>query len=147
MNRILAGDRGRAPELVEALYQDGANRQVIIYLLQELKDRLPTMSIPVYRQIAGALTRSWHGSAVPAGKWRVEVWDSPSSAEVVIDAIRCSKLASDRGLGGPIEAPSAYFMESPPVQHGDEEARRLLEVFVNGEEIPPAVSMGEDSDS
>jgi len=65
---------------------------------------------------------------------KLEVWDSPNSAGVVIDAIRCCKLALDRGLSGAVEAPSAYFMKSPPVQYSDEEARRLLEAFINGEE-------------
>ena len=68
---------------------------------------------------------------------KLEVWDSPNSAGVVIDAIRCCKLALDRGLSGAIKAPSAYFMKSPPVQHSDDEARRLLEVFIEGEERPP----------
>jgi len=67
---------------------------------------------------------------------KLEVWDSPNSAGVVIDAIRCCKLALDRGLSGAIEAPSAYFMKSPPVQYSDDEARHLLEAFINGEEWP-----------
>jgi myo-inositol-1-phosphate synthase len=49
---------------------------------------------------------------------------------VVIDAIRCCKLAMDRGLSGALEAPSAYFMKSPPVQHPDDEARRMVEEFI-----------------
>jgi len=65
---------------------------------------------------------------------KLEVWDSPNSAGVVIDAIRCCKLALDRGLSGAIVGPSAYFMKSPPVQYSDDEARRLLEVFINREE-------------
>ena len=71
---------------------------------------------------------------------KLEVWDSPNSAGVVIDAIRCCKLALDRGLSGAIEAPSAYFMKSPPVQHNDDEAERLLEAFIHGQEwpLPPA---------
>ena len=64
----------------------------------------------------------------------MEVWDSPNSAGVVIDAIRCAKIAKDRGLGGPIAAPSSYFMKSPPVQYTDDEARELLEDFIAGEE-------------
>ena len=67
---------------------------------------------------------------------KLEVWDSPNSAGVVIDAIRCCKLALDRGLSGALEAPSAYFMKSPPVQYSDDEARRLLEAFISGEEWP-----------
>ena len=78
---------------------------------------------------------------------KLEVWDSPNSAGVVVDAIRCCKLALDRGLSGAIEVPSAYFMKSPPVQYSDDEARRLLEAFINGEEIPLSMSMGEASGS
>ncbi len=63
---------------------------------------------------------------------KLEVWDSPNSAGVVIDAIRCCKLALDRGLGGAIVGPSAYFMKSPPAQYTDEEARRLTEDFIAG---------------
>jgi myo-inositol-1-phosphate synthase len=61
---------------------------------------------------------------------KLEVWDSPNSAGVVIDAVRCAKLALDRGLGGALEGPSAYFMKSPPVQHRDEEARQMVEAFI-----------------
>lgn len=63
---------------------------------------------------------------------KLEVWDSPNSAGVVIDAIRCCKLGLDRGLGGALVAPSAYFMKSPPVQFTDDEARRELEEFIAG---------------
>ena len=63
---------------------------------------------------------------------KLEVWDSPNSAGVVIDAIRCCKLALDRGLKGALVAPSAYFMKSPPVQYTDDEARRMLEEFIAG---------------
>jgi len=63
---------------------------------------------------------------------KLEVWDSPNSAGVVIDAIRCAKLALDRGIGGALEAPSAYFMKSPPVQLTDDEARQQVEAFIAG---------------
>jgi myo-inositol-1-phosphate synthase len=63
---------------------------------------------------------------------KLEVWDSPNSAGVVMDAIRCCKLGLDRGLGGTLVAPSAYFMKSPPVQLTDDEARRKLEEFIAG---------------
>ena len=63
---------------------------------------------------------------------KLEVWDSPNSAGVVIDAVRCAKLALDRGLGGALEGPSAYFMKSPPVQHPDERARAMVEDFIAG---------------
>src|SRR6186713_2463984 len=64
---------------------------------------------------------------------KLEVWDSPNSAGVIIDAVRCCKLALDRGIGGPLAGPSAYFMKSPAVQHHDDEARELVEKFANGE--------------
>ena len=63
---------------------------------------------------------------------KLEVWDSPNSAGVIIDAVRCAKLALDRGIGGPLLAPSAYFMKSPPVQYHDDHARQLLEEFIAG---------------
>src|SRR3990172_794089 len=63
---------------------------------------------------------------------KLEVWDSPNSAGVVVDAIRCCKLGLDRGLSGTLEGPAAYFMKSPPVQYSDDEARRLVEEFVDG---------------
>lgn len=63
---------------------------------------------------------------------KLEVWDSPNSAGVVIDAVRCCKLALDRGIGGPIESASAYFMKSPPVQHHDDIAHNMLESFIAG---------------
>jgi myo-inositol-1-phosphate synthase len=57
---------------------------------------------------------------------KLEVWDSPNSAGVIIDAVRCAKLALDRGIGGPLLGPSAYFMKSPPVQYRDEEAHKMV---------------------
>ena len=62
---------------------------------------------------------------------KLEVWDSPNSAGVIIDAVRCAKLALDRGIGGPLLGPSAYFMKSPPVQYRDEEARHMVEEFAS----------------
>jgi myo-inositol-1-phosphate synthase len=63
-------------------------------------------------------------------EYKLEVWDSPNSAGVVIDALRCCKIAKDRGLGGPILPASSYFMKSPPVQMRDELAREELERFI-----------------
>ena len=63
----------------------------------------------------------------------MEVWDSPNSAGVVVDAIRCCKLALDRGISGSLEGPSSYFMKSPPVQYSDDEAYDLVENFIKGE--------------
>jgi myo-inositol-1-phosphate synthase len=71
---------------------------------------------------------------------KLEVWDSPNSAGVVIDAIRCCKLALDRGLKGALVAPSAYFMKSPPVQYTDDEARRMVEEFI----VSPSPTAGTD---
>jgi len=65
---------------------------------------------------------------------KLEVWDSPNSAGVVIDAIRCCKLALDRGLGGTIIAPSSYFMKSPPKQIHDDIARKRVEDFIAGKD-------------
>ena len=62
----------------------------------------------------------------------MEVWDSPNSAGVVIDAVRCAKIGLDRGESGPLKAPSAYFMKSPPVQYKDDLARQMVEDFIVG---------------
>jgi myo-inositol-1-phosphate synthase len=61
---------------------------------------------------------------------KMEVWDSPNSAGVVIDAVRCCKVALDRGISGALEGPSAYFMKSPPIQHRDDDAREMVEAFI-----------------
>ena len=61
---------------------------------------------------------------------KLEVWDSPNSAGVIIDAVRCAKIALDRGLSGPLVAPSSYFMKTPPQQFTDDEARRMTEDFI-----------------
>jgi len=63
---------------------------------------------------------------------KMEVWDSPNSAGVVIDAIRCAKIALDRGLKGPVKEPSAVFMKSPPKQFTDEEGHANLEAYIAG---------------
>lgn len=65
---------------------------------------------------------------------KLEVWDSPNSAGVIIDAVRCAKLALDRGISGSLIAPSSYFMKSPPKQFKDETAREMTEAFIKGEE-------------
>jgi myo-inositol-1-phosphate synthase len=64
---------------------------------------------------------------------KLEVWDSPNSAGVVIDAVRCAKLAMDRGIGGALIGPSSYFMKSPPQQFTDGEARARTIEFIDGE--------------
>jgi myo-inositol-1-phosphate synthase len=67
-------------------------------------------------------------------EYKLEVWDSPNSAGIIIDAIRAAKIAKDRGLGGPIISASSYLMKSPPVQLPDDEGRRRVEAFIKGEE-------------
>jgi myo-inositol-1-phosphate synthase len=66
---------------------------------------------------------------------KLEVWDSPNSAGVVIDPVRCAKLGLDRGLGGTLEGPSAYFMKSPPIQYADDEAHDLTERYIAGSDL------------
>ncbi|HBY95026.1 MAG TPA: inositol-3-phosphate synthase, partial [Chloroflexi bacterium] len=63
---------------------------------------------------------------------KLEVWDSPNSAGVVIDAVRCARLGLDRGLRGTLVAPAAYFMKSPPIQLTDAEALEQVEAFICG---------------
>jgi myo-inositol-1-phosphate synthase len=65
---------------------------------------------------------------------KLEVWDSPNSAGVVIDAVRCAKLALDRGIGGALVGPSSYLMKTPPQQFSDHEARARIDAFIAGEE-------------
>ncbi|MCL2787219.1 MAG: inositol-3-phosphate synthase [Micrococcales bacterium] len=66
-------------------------------------------------------------------EYKLEVWDSPNSAGIIIDALRAAKIAADRGVGGPILSASAYFMKSPPVQVEDREGREQVEAFIRGE--------------
>jgi myo-inositol-1-phosphate synthase len=66
---------------------------------------------------------------------KLEVWDSPNSAGVVIDAIRCCKLALDRNISGVLVGPSSYFMKSPPIQYSDNEARKRAEEFIDGKNL------------
>jgi len=72
------------------------------------------------------------GDAPLNAEVKLEVWDSPNSAGVIIDAIRAAKIAKDRGLGGPLLSASAYFMKSPPRQLSDDEARQAVEAFIQG---------------
>jgi myo-inositol-1-phosphate synthase len=65
-------------------------------------------------------------------EYKLEVWDSPNSAGVIIDAVRAAKIAKDRGIGGPILSASSYFMKSPPVQYNDDQARQSVEDFIAG---------------
>jgi myo-inositol-1-phosphate synthase len=66
-------------------------------------------------------------------EYKLEVWDSPNSAGIIIDALRAAKIAKDRGIGGPLISASSYFMKSPPVQYFDDEARDVVEKFIRGE--------------
>jgi myo-inositol-1-phosphate synthase len=66
-------------------------------------------------------------------EYKLELWDSPNSAGVIIDALRCAKIAKDRGIGGPLLGPSSYFMKSPPEQYRDDVARERVESFIRGE--------------
>jgi myo-inositol-1-phosphate synthase len=65
-------------------------------------------------------------------EYKLEVWDSPNSAGVIIDAIRACKIALDRKIGGPVLSASSYFMKSPPVQYTDEQAKQAVEDFISG---------------
>ena len=65
-------------------------------------------------------------------EYKLEVWDSPNSAGIIIDAVRAAKIAKDRGVGGPILSASSYFMKSPPVQYTDDEAKQAVEDFISG---------------
>ncbi|HDQ26300.1 MAG TPA: inositol-3-phosphate synthase [bacterium] len=67
---------------------------------------------------------------------KLEVWDSPNSAGVIIDAIRCAKIAKDRNIGGILEGPCAYFMKTPPKQYTDSEAHKMVIDFIKGVEAP-----------
>jgi myo-inositol-1-phosphate synthase len=66
-------------------------------------------------------------------EYKLEVWDSPNSAGIIIDAIRAAKIAKDRGIGGPLLSASSYFMKSPPVQYDDSTARDAVEAFIRGD--------------
>jgi len=66
-------------------------------------------------------------------EYKLEVWDSPNSAGIIIDALRAAKIAKDRGIGGPILSASSYFMKSPPVQYSDDQAKQAVEAFIAGE--------------
>ncbi|MDK6274616.1 inositol-3-phosphate synthase [Pseudoglutamicibacter cumminsii] len=73
------------------------------------------------------------GDAPVSLEYKLEVWDSPNSAGVIIDAIRAAKIGLDRGIGGPLLSASSYFMKSPPVQVNDEQAHADVEAFIRGE--------------
>ena len=66
-------------------------------------------------------------------EYKLEVWDSPNSAGIIIDAVRAAKIALDRGIGGPVVSASTYLMKSPPVQMPDDEGRAQVEAFIRGD--------------
>jgi myo-inositol-1-phosphate synthase len=66
-------------------------------------------------------------------EYKLEVWDSPNSAGIIIDAVRAAKIAKDRGIGGPILSAASYFMKSPPEQYADDIAKEAVEKFIRGE--------------
>jgi myo-inositol-1-phosphate synthase len=66
-------------------------------------------------------------------EYKLEVWDSPNSAGIIIDAVRAAKIAKDRGIGGPLPSAASYFMKSPPTQYNDDVAHDLVERFIRGE--------------
>ena len=68
-------------------------------------------------------------------EYKLEVWDSPNSAGIIIDALRAAKIAKDRGISGPVDAAASYLMKSPPKQVRDEVARQQLEEFIRGNNV------------
>jgi myo-inositol-1-phosphate synthase len=93
-------------------------------------DHVPWLEDRKWAQIR--LEGSGFGNVPMTIELKLEVWDSPNSAGIVIDAVRCARLALDRGQGGPLIGPSAFFMKSPPVQFSDESAREMVEQFILG---------------
>jgi myo-inositol-1-phosphate synthase len=73
------------------------------------------------------------GDAPLNAELKLEVWDSPNSAGVIIDAVRAAKIAKDRGIGGPLLSASSYFMKSPPQQYNDHDAKEAVEAFIRGD--------------
>ena len=92
---------------------------------------------PLAARTANGVTFAWKAPRSATSRsiveLKLEVWDSPNSAGVVIDAVRCLKLALDRGLTGPLIGPSSYFMKSPPEQYKDEVALQMTEAYIRGE--------------
>src|SRR6266511_2063040 len=87
--------------------------------------------MPVFIASDREWARRFHDAGMSI-ELKLEVWDSPNSAGIVIDAVRCARLAMDRGVAGPLIGPSAYFMKSPPVQFSDDAAREMVEEFILG---------------
>jgi myo-inositol-1-phosphate synthase len=85
------------------------------------------------------------GDVPLSAELKLEVWDSPNSAGVVIDAVRLVKLALDRGISGTLEGPSAYLMKSPPIQYHDDEARAMTEAFISQSTSPRYIHSSEQA--
>src|SRR5438067_6115540 len=109
----------------------------------QLREQLPKDDIHIgpSDHVPWLLDRKWaqirlegteFGDVPMSVELKLEVWDSPNSAGIVIDAVRCAKLAMDRRIGGPLIGPSAYFMKSPPVQFSDDAAREMVQLFLLG---------------
>ena len=109
----------------------------------QLRENLPKEDIHIgpSDHVPWLLDRKWaqirlegqsFGNVPLSIELKLEVWDSPNSAGIVIDAIRCARLGLDRGVSGPLIGPSAYFMKSPPVQFSDDAAREMVEEFILG---------------
>ena len=161
-HRVLAKlfeDRG---VIVERTYQLNVGGNMDFMNMLE-RDRLESKKISKTQSVTSQLTREMEDRDVHIGpsdyvawlddrKWafvrlegrafgdvplnleyKLEVWDSPNSAGVIIDAIRAAKIAKDRGIGGPILSASSYFMKSPPVQYDDAKCRAEVEAFIKGE--------------
>jgi myo-inositol-1-phosphate synthase len=110
----------------------------------QLRDEMPSRNVHIGPSdyVAWLDDRKWafirlegrnFGDAPVSLEYKLEVWDSPNSAGIIIDAIRAAKIAKDRGIGGPILSASSYFMKSPPVQYSDDVARDEVEAFIRGE--------------
>jgi len=157
LTRLFA-DRGVK---IERMYQLNFGGNTDFYNMLE-RERLDSKKISKTQAVTSQLDYSMPGDSIHVGpsdyvpwledrKWayirmegttfgdvplnvelKLEVWDSPNSAGVVVDAIRCCKIALDRNMSGAITAPSAYFMKSPPIQYTDDVAREMVEKFISG---------------
>ncbi|MBG93965.1 MAG: inositol-3-phosphate synthase [Chloroflexi bacterium] len=156
LTRLFA-DRGVK---VERMYQLNFGGNTDFYNMLE-RERLDSKKISKTQSVTSQLDYSIPGDAIHVGpsdyvpwledrKWayirmegrtfgdvplnvelKLEVWDSPNSAGVVVDAVRCCKIALDRNMSGAITAPSSYFMKSPPIQYTDDVAREMVEKFIS----------------
>jgi len=123
---------------LERTYQLNFGGNTDFYNMLE-RTRLESKKISKTNSVTSQLDYQLDPGDVPLNlELKLEVWDSPNSAGVVIDALRCCKLALDRKLKGALEAPSSYFMKSPPVQYTDDQAHQMVEEFITANQ--PAAS-------